>query len=769
MPHEKQSGSPIAAIRNLRFSRSTWARAVILLGLSFSLAALFPVGAPIEFDYDVGGVWAQKDLIAPFSFPIYRDEREYSRDVEEAKKRVYTVFERDPRVEEKQQQRIRALFNRLEEILTLQRTVRHGSGSSRDSLRLVTLISGLEIPFSDRDWFILGGLQERGRLLHLREHLIWISRKCWSVGVLDRQKSSVQGIQIAVRKGTEEEVVRTAALYDTEEAVSVLENDLRSAYGIQDDLFGVAYRIGVMGLAPNVLFSGPATEAETAAAVETVPRTFGYVQENERIVSKHERITEDTRLKLESFKRVRADRSGVEKIRAQYLGVFLHVLVILALFGIYLALFRKKIYGNYRRLILISLLILLQGFLAYLTRELDLEWPVEYLIIVPVASMLLTIIFDSRVAFYGTVIIAFVVGGIRGNDYSIALASLVGGSLSVYTVRDIRNRTQIFRSMGFIFLGYGLTILALALERFESLPVVLSQLSLVFVNALISPVLTYGLLIFFERSFKVTTDLSLIELSHFNHPLLRQLEEKAPGTYHHSMTIASLAEAAASAIGANEILARVGASFHDIGKIIKPTYFVENQRGSRSRHDKLAPRMSSLIIQAHVKEGISLARDHRLPEEVIDFIPMHHGTTRIEYFYNKALRLAENSDDQTKVDEIKDQDYRYPGPKPQTKETGILMLADATEASVRSLEDYSLQKLEATIDEVIKRRFEEGELDECPLTLKDLSKIKEAFLRVLMGIHHTRVKYPGSAEPLKNRAAEPIAEPGHDGGGPTSG
>jgi hypothetical protein len=233
-----------------------------------------------------------------------------------------------------------------------------------------------------------------------------------------------------------------------------------------------------------------------------------------------------------------------------------------------------------------------------------------------------------------------------------------------------------------------------------------------------------------------------MELAQFTHPLLRQLSERAPGTYHHSMSMASLAEAAAAAVGANEVLARVGAYFHDIGKVRKPTYFVENQKGSRNRHDKLLPRMSSLIITAHVKDGIALAHEHRLPQEVVDFIPMHHGTTRIEFFYGKALRQAENSPDETKIDEIKESDYRYPGPRPQTKETGILMLADAIEASARALDDPLPQKLEAMIDELIRKRFEEGELDECPLTLKDLTRIKAAFLGVLIGIHHSRIKYP---------------------------
>jgi hypothetical protein len=425
--------------------------------------------------------------------------------------------------------------------------------------------------------------------------------------------------------------------------------------------------------------------------------------------------------------------------------------MVISLFGIYLKLFRPRIVGNNRRLALVALLILLEGFFAYLTRLINVDAPVEYLIFVPAASMLLTIIFDSRVGFYGTVIIAYLVAGIRGNDYAVALAALVAGALSVYTVRDVRNRTQIIRSLGFIFLGYALTILALGLEYSQPWLTMMNELTFALANSLISPVLTFGLLVFFEKVFKVTTDLTLIELSQFNHPLLKLLSEKAPGTYHHSLQMATLAEAAASAVGANEVLARVGALFHDVGKIEKPTYFVENQKGTRNRHDKLAPRMSSLILQNHVKKGIALAREYNLPQEVVDFIPQHHGTTRIDFFYRKAQKLAENSDDETKLDEINEQDYRYPGPKPQTKETGILMLADSIEAAARSLDDPSPQRLEQMIDELFKKRFGEGELDECPLTLKDLTKIKQAFLGVLVGVYHGRVKYPEEDTALQQR------------------
>jgi cyclic-di-AMP phosphodiesterase PgpH len=258
-------------------------------------------------------------------------------------------------------------------------------------------------------------------------------------------------------------------------------------------------------------------------------------------------------------------------------------------------------------------------------------------------------------------------------------------------------------------------------------------------NALISPVLTYGLLIFFERSFKITTDLTLLELSNFDRPLLKELARRAPGTFNHSMTMGTLAETAAEKINANPLLARVGAYYHDIGKTILPQNFVENQLDNRNIHENLTPEESINIIINHVKGGIELARKHGVPEEIVDFIPMHHGTTTIQFFYDKAIKLY--GPDKVSID-----DYRYPGPIPNTKETAVVMLADSCESAVRSIENPEPSKVENVINKIIKSRIDEGQLDDSPITFSDISKIKEAFINILMGQHHRRIRYPKQEE-----------------------
>lgn len=257
--------------------------------------------------------------------------------------------------------------------------------------------------------------------------------------------------------------------------------------------------------------------------------------------------------------------------------------------------------------------------------------------------------------------------------------------------------------------------------------------------SLLAGILMTGLLPFIEKLFDVQTDISLLELGDAAHPLLQELVRRAPGTYNHSINVASIAEAAAEAIGANGLLCRVGAYFHDIGKMLKPGYFIENQSGGGNRHESLMPAMSTLVIIAHVKDGADLARQHRLPRPMIDFIEQHHGTTLVEYFYRQAEKQSEADPNAAEVDETS---FRYPGPKPQTKETGVMMLADATESACRTLTDPAPARIENLVHEIAMKRLLDGQFDECNLTLRELALIEESLVKSLTAVYHGRVKYP---------------------------
>jgi hypothetical protein len=421
--------------------------------------------------------------------------------------------------------------------------------------------------------------------------------------------------------------------------------------------------------------------------------------------------------------------------------------------AMYIYLFRKRIYHDNVKLVLITVLFFVVAFIAFLTVQNTTELPLRYLIIIPALSMMFTIIFDSRIAFYSTVVISMLVAGIRGNDYAIALSSLVAGAFAIYTVRDIKKRTQIFRSIIYVFIGYAITIVALGLERYESLSVLGNQLLVASFNAILSPVLTYGLLLFFEKTFKISTELTLVDLSDLNHPLLKELSHKAPGSFHHSVSVATLAESAADVIGAHTPLARVGGLYHDIGKMLNPESFVENLLGTENKHRTMSPRKSVRVIAAHIEDGVKLAQQNKLPQAVIDFIPMHHGTMHVGFFYEKALRQKKAKG------EVNENDFRYPGPRPNSKETAIVMLADGVEASTRSIVEPTVEKIEANIDSLIKLRLLEGELDDSTLNLRDLNKIKESFLKILIGIHHSRLRYPEQEKDSRSEADKSASAP----------
>jgi putative nucleotidyltransferase with HDIG domain len=274
------------------------------------------------------------------------------------------------------------------------------------------------------------------------------------------------------------------------------------------------------------------------------------------------------------------------------------------------------------------------------------------------------------------------------------------------------------------------------------------------INGIVSCIIAIGILPVFEYLFKTVTNISLLELADFNQPLLQRLILEAPGTYHHSLIVGNLSEAACGAVGAKALLARIGAYYHDIGKLFKPDYFSENQDMSRSKHDALTPSISKMVIMNHVKEGIDLARKHKLNPRIIDFIQQHHGKSLVYYFYQRALENIEENQ------EIKEEGFRYPGPKPNTKETAIVLLADSVEAAVRSLKEPSPANIKEAVHTVINNKFIDGQLDECDLTLKDMDKISAVFVHLLSGIHHSRITYPESLK-SENNHKKPSKEDSH--------
>ena len=700
------------------------------------IVMMFPKGESIEFEVTEGAIWTNDDLIADFSFPIIKETQTYNSEVKKAIEQVYPVF------------------------INLK-------GRNSDSLKtFASYIIGVideDIKINTQDYPNPTFLSSKAFKLLLEKRKSQKEKKDNSLNTLFTTVQNIleqverKGIvsvdskteikdSIAVRIGNIDKIEPLNKFTLIDEAKNEVRNKIRELY-YTEELAEAAIEFTLHFVKPTLLYDETATNLEKEQAKNNVSKYAGIVNENERIIAKHDRINKSVILKIQSYKEAKGEAIGQEGIFLQFLGKFLHISFFITILSIYLYLFRKRIFYDNTKIVLISILVVFVSFITYLINHITVKAPIQYLIFVPAASMIFTIVFDSRVGFYLTVILSLIVGALRGNDYTFMAMNFIAGGLSVYTVRDIKNRTQIFRSFVYILIGYTASILAFGLERFAPIDSMLIEFAFAASNALISPVLTYGLLIFFERLFNITTDLTLLELSNFDRPLLRDLARKAPGTFNHSMTMGTIAEAAAEQIEANALLARVGAYYHDIGKTISPQGFVENQLNNQNVHENLPPEESAAMILKHVNEGIELARQNKLPQELIDFIPMHHGTTTSTFFYEKAKNLYGEEN-------VKMEDYKYPGPKPNTKETAIVMLADGCESAVRSITEPDAQKVENMINNIFNSRLKEGQLDEAPITFKDITKMKEAFLSILISQHHRRIKYPKQEEAEKGTSAE---------------
>jgi len=709
--------------------KQTGIKRKIIIGLItvILIVMMFPKGESIESEVTEGAIWTNDDLIAPFSFPIIKEKQTFQNEVNEAERSVYPVFNS---ITIKSSDSLNAfaayIISVIDENLKKQSEpyLNPTFLSSKAFTQFVTLRKQQKESYTSKDKTLPSIFNIAGNIVDM------VSKR----GIVNIASNSKVRDSIAVRVGNIDRIEPISKFYFFDFAKNEVRNKIREL-NYTEEVNEAIIEFTFHFIYPTLVYNEDATNLEIEQAKNNVSKYAGIVNENERIVAKHDRITKQIKLIIESYKEAKGETIGSEGIILQLLGKFLHISFFITILAIYLYLFRKKIFYDNTKIVLISIIVVFVSFVTYLINHIAVKAPIHFLIFVPAASMIFTIVFDSRVGFYLTVILSLIVGALRGNDYTFMAMNFIAGGLSVYTVRDIKNRTQIFRSFLFILIGYTASILAFGLERFAPAESMLIEFAFAASNALISPVLTYGLLIFFERLFNITTDLTLLELSNFDRPLLRELARKAPGTFNHSMTMGTIAEAAAEKIGANALLARVGAYYHDIGKIIEPQGFVENQMNSQNLHENLPPEESAKLIVKHVNEGIDLGRQYKLPQELIDFIPMHHGTTVSTYFYEKAKNLY--GDDKVNLD-----DYKYPGPKPNSKETAIVMLADGCESAVRSISDPDALKVENMINNIFNSRLKESQLDDAPITFSDISKMKEAFLSILISQHHRRIKYP---------------------------
>lgn len=528
------------------------------------------------------------------------------------------------------------------------------------------------------------------------------------------------------------------------EALTAAEQRLQRLFDFSGEQQQILLRLVQQQLRPTLSFRQEETQKRRQAAREQVAPVLFQVKKGEMVVREGARVTADQILTLRAIRASGHDN----RILQNAAGVFLCSLLLLYV-GFSFArgniskfnpdsrdlLFLAAVFLALFVLIKVSIFIAtaMGSLLSYLEPEVFF-----YAIPFALGAMLVRIVLNSETALLFTLCSAVLVGVLFGNSLMMALYVLTGSLVGAQGVRHCQQRTTLYRAG----LWVGLANMALLLgmhflsdRAFEML--LLWKLGFGFLGGFLSAVAVNGTIPLVESVFKYTTDIKLLELANMNAPILRQLMTLAPGTYHHSILVGNLAESAAEAINANPLLVRVAAYYHDIGKIKKPLYFIENSGGQRNRHDKLAPSMSALILTSHVKDGVELAREHKLGAELIEIIQQHHGTTLIKFFYDRA-----KSQTRPGAPQVDERGYRYPGPKPQTREAALILLADAVEAASRTLTDPTPARIQGMVQKLINNIFIDGQLNECNLTLKDMHQIAKSFNRVLSGFFHQRVDYP---------------------------
>lgn len=711
---------------------------------------------PIDsgLNYTSGQPWRNPDLTAPFDFAIKKTTSELEAERQEIRETTPPIFRVDTSVPITIQTRLDSVYREVQPVLEsysnwqTSKVNDDTSQASRDSVRFRQELSSTEVDLTDASWQMLlesYTLVQQNNLpanqfvgIQIKQQLESLIDQLMNQGVINRSKANLNTDKITLRNTVQstEQPVNLSRVRDLKEANEFIQFRLNRSF--DEQRVRLAMELYNKVILPNYTFNEEDTQARLQEELANISETKGAIAQGQVIIRRGDLVNAERANVLESLAEARSQNATYLERWVRFAGQFLIIIAVTIVFFMYIYLYRRNITFNNALFFLVFLTMGLVSFAAGMINYLDIADP--YVIPVAIAPIVLTIIFDSRVGLVSAITLASLLGLVNGNNFEFVVATFTACSLGVFSVRDIRDRAQFFfTTPGIVLITYVIVLFAFNVstlsgwERFgtDILYILISCIFILF---------TYPIILLFEKVFGVTTDFTLIELGDTNQPLLKELMNKAPGTFHHSLQVANLSEAAASAIGANALLCRVGALYHDIGKMVKPEYFVENQSKSVNEHDKLKPQMSAMVIKAHVSEGVKMAEERDLPDVIIDFIKTHHGTSVIRYFFEKA----KEDDDMKSM--LQEDQFRYEGPLPSTEETGILLLADGIEAASRAMKNPTYSKLENLVNRMVDDRVAEGQLSHCPLTFRDLQVIKETFLNILVGVYHSRVEYPEDKE-----------------------
>lgn len=666
----------------------------VMMVISVLVITLYlPKQPRFRYEFEKGKTWLNKDLVSPFSFAILKTPQQIAADKKLVIDNILPIYQYNDQV-----------FKDQSEAYVSEFDVKWKSNTLSDTQKEVS-----------------------------RQRSLSLLKMIYDKGIIDvnpKHQKNDRYYDFSLLKNNVSTKVSSQDVFTTQSAIAFIKQNFKSD---DETIKKTVFDLAESHIKPNINFDESLTAKVQANALKSISTTKGMVQKGELIVANETVIDEEVYQKLVSFRDTYdAQTKTVGDDKLVFFGQVLLVGFIVALLMVFLFLFRKDIYADNRQLSLLILVI--TTMLLVLTWSIKFNLSNLYLIPFCIVPIIIRILFDTRLALNLHLLVILIAGFFVPNSFEFVFYQTTAGMVAIYSIKNLVKREQLLISAAFILSAYFISFLGITLLREGSLTDIEWTNFLPFVFSVLLSLLAYPLIYAFERVFGITSDVALIELTNTNNKLLRELAFKAPGTFQHSLQVANLAEAAIFKIGGNALLVRAGALYHDIGKMENPQYFIENQTGV-SPHDKMPYEQSAQVIIRHVHKGIEITRKNKLPESVIDFIRTHHGNTRVDYFYQSFLK---NSPEKFIDENI----FRYPGPIPFSKETGVLMLADSVEAASRSLKNPDAQSINDLVERIIDYKLEQNQLDNCDLTLKDLETIKLIFKTMLMSIYHVRVDYP---------------------------
>ena len=666
---------------------------LLFVVITVAVVYLFPKGGQFKYNIQKGKPWPYENLYAPFDFAILKSEEDVAKEREEIEANKQLFFSAREGVLEKVEEKYD-----VQVLLVLEDSA--AAGINKNSIA----------KFGKR-----------------------FLNKVYKTGFLNKSDNDkvVKNTVITLRSGNEVEDIPSDKLFTTEMLVPEIQSffDNTRYKPLEQRFTTLFFEI----LEPNIFYDEELTQRVIDEDIKSISVNKGLVTENERIIAKGD-VVEGSKYEILMSLKSEYDSQLWSKSNYNWIvfGYTILVAMVLLMLMLFLQRYRPAIWENNTKMTFIFFNIILIVFLVTIVQK---YW-LNYIYVVPIIILpiILKAFFDARLGLFTHLVTVLILGFIVPNSFEFIFLQMIAGIVTILTVSELHRRANLFVSILKITLVYMLSYLAFSIiQEGNAQQLKWSYFALFALNGVLS-FLSLFLILIYEKTFNLVSDVSLLELSNTNSRLLRELNEKAPGTFQHSIQVANLAEASANEIGANAMLVRTGALYHDIGKMINPMYFIENQSTSVNPHNELPPLDSAEIIIDHVLKGIEMAKKNGLPDRIIDFIRTHHGTTMVYYFYKKQLELTPDLTDK--------KSFTYPGPIPFSKETAILMMCDACEAASKSIKDPTAILIDELVEKIINGQMNQGQYMNSNITFKEIQIIKKVIKKKLNNIYHLRIEYP---------------------------